>query len=485
MSLKVTFVLGDFAHSGVPYNGSFAHGIASMTSVLKQAGHSVELIHLTKAPGKQQFTEQMKTTNPDLVAFSTITHMFPYVKDWAAWVKECMDVPIIVGGVHAILKPEEVIGTHDVDYVCTGEGEHALLELVQALEADNDTTSIRGLWAKRDGIIRNPQRPLIGDLNSLPLPDYSVFDYDRINAGRSKKVVSVMLSRGCPYRCSYCANQRIKNSYPNAKEYTRYYSVARAIQMLKILKKQYPETQEIIFNDNIIYPNRDWLEEFAVAYSETIALPFTANTRPHLTDESIVALLKAAGCQRVCMGVESGDEQIANRVLRRGQNNQTIRKAFRWFSKQGIQTVSYNIVGSPQETTETMLKTIRLNADIKPTIISPFIYYPFPGTESYDLCKDEGFLTERHGVHNTHMVMINQPGVSESQVLFFHRYFRPLVRMFQKLDSLPFGTGRPLEAVISKTLNSGMIPYGFLARLKETYGEFRLSWAERRVRQQT
>jgi len=469
VSARVTFVLADLPTFNEPYGGTFAHGIASMTAMLRRAGHRVNLIYRTTLPTRAEFVTQLRDADPDVVAFSTITHVFPQVRRWIGWTREVLDVPIIVGGVHAILDPEDVVAAPGVNLVCTGEGEDVLLDLCARLERKDPIDTIEGTWHRERGQVRkNPQRPLLADLNALPDPDYSVFDRDRLY-GASLGIVSAMISRGCPYRCAYCANARIRDSYPNSRVYSRHLSPGRAVALVENLIAGRTDTRLIVFNDNILYPNRTWLREFSKLYRERIGIPFAGNTRPNLVDDEIVALLRDAGCRRICMGVECGDEDIANRVLRRGQTNRQITEAFLRFRKAGIETVSYNIMGSPFETRRTLLKTVRLNARLQARFLNAFLFYPFPGTEAHDLCRENGFLTGRHGENNSAVVMISQPGLSEIDVLFTQRFFHPLVRHYARLGRWPGVLGRPLLRASDRLLESPMIPRRLLVAMKSAF----------------
>ncbi len=473
MGLRVTFVLADFPHFSGQSGGAYFHGIASMSAMLKNAGHRTRLIQVHRPVPRREFLDLLLETRPDLVGFSAITHFFPRVREWAEWTREATRVPIIVGGPHAILDPEGTLAAPGVDFVCTGEGEHTLLELCDALEAGRPASGITGTWARTgDGVRRNPPRPLIEDLDALPAPDYDLFDYRTLHAAGLRRI-SVMISRGCPYRCSYCANARIRDSYPNPRRYARHLSPGVAVDRLASLVAAHPGCRGILFNDNLLYPDRAWLRAFAPAYRRRVGLPFIANTRPNLVDDETVALLREAGAFRMCMGVESGDEEIANRVLRRGQRNAVIREAFRRFREAGIETSAYNILGAPRETVHTMLRTVRLNAQLRPDWISPFIYYPIPGTESYDLCRREGWLTDRAGAHNSDRVMIRQPTVADDEVLFMHRWFRPLVRLYRRVEALPAPVAGPVGRALDRALTSPRLPRRSLVALKEAHGRMR------------
>ncbi|KPJ60600.1 MAG: hypothetical protein AMJ46_06305 [Latescibacteria bacterium DG_63] len=199
--MKVTFVLADVRPSLAGYSGAFSHGIAYLSRYLKNAGHSVDLLQITRVPSKKRFQAEISRRKPDLLGFSTIYHFFPLVRQWSDWAKEVCSAPIVVGGTHPTLDPEDVIRHPSIDMLCRGEAEQVLPELCDVLERGMEPDSTSNIWFKKgNGIIRNDVRPLFTDLDSLDFPDYSVHGYENLFFTRTN-TLSVMLSRGCPYGC--------------------------------------------------------------------------------------------------------------------------------------------------------------------------------------------------------------------------------------------------------------------------------------------
>ncbi len=149
--MKVTLVLPDFRTTVAGYSGAFAHGIAYLSRYLKNAGHSVSLLHLTSVPSKADFQHRIAATKPDLVGFSVIYHFFPIVGRWAKWTKEITAAPVILGGPYPTLDPETVISDPSVDMLCRGEGEAALPELCDALEKGTGPAPVKNIWYKENG----------------------------------------------------------------------------------------------------------------------------------------------------------------------------------------------------------------------------------------------------------------------------------------------------------------------------------------------
>ena len=158
---------------GKQSGGNYSEGLASISAVLKQAGHQCELLHLIYLHDEKEFKEKLKAKGEyDIIGFSIRTTAFPDCKEYIKWTREVYpDVFITCGSYHCTLVPEEVIAVDGVDAVTIGDGEYAELELCDKMTAGEDYTDIESKWFKlKDGTIKkNPVRPLFADLDRLPI----------------------------------------------------------------------------------------------------------------------------------------------------------------------------------------------------------------------------------------------------------------------------------------------------------------------------
>ncbi len=227
--MRVTFVYPDFFAFDDEHfmtEGRIYLGIGYLSAYLKRKGHSTSLLHLVRPTGREEFEARLAATRPDLVAFSSTTHLFPHVRKWAGWARESFPgTPLVCGGAHTTIDPEGALLSSVLDLVCLGEGEEALAELCAALSEGRDHHHIDSFWARNgEEVIRNPVRPLVEDLDSLPLPDREIFDPADF-CDQQHERGTLMASRGCPYNCSYCSNHVQKAVYPNPEKYVRFRSV--------------------------------------------------------------------------------------------------------------------------------------------------------------------------------------------------------------------------------------------------------------------
>lgn len=469
--MKVALVYPDYSpsqHLTTPAEyGFYSEGISSIAAVLNGGGHNVDLIHLTMVPTEEYFVETVRALEPDIVGFSSRTTIFDEVRRLAGYVRDTVSVPTVVGGVHPTIAPELVAEAPEVDVTCVGEGETPFLELCDALETGRPYDSIPNLWIRRNGkITKNAVRPALENLDELPFPDYDIYD-ESILYSIGIFTGPVMVSRGCPYMCTYCCNHRMRDAYPNRKRYARFRSPSNAIEYLKRLLKRFPKTKYVNFLDNILPLYDDWFLEFADLYKTGIGLPYACRYRSNLVNEENVAKLAESGCYLIHFGVESGNEEIRKQVLNRQTSQEQIERAFALCRDYGISTLTYNMVGLPQEDKRKFLDTVKLNAKIRPNRMVLSVFYPYPHTALHDLAEEEGIMAEDFD-YETESYLV-QPDFPVAQVNFCHRYFRSGVRWYVLLGRLSL-PGRIVAALTDLIYTSRLLPHELLVTVADVAG---------------
>ncbi len=468
------FIYPDILLRRDDWTGYFYVGIGSLSAVLKENGYETSLFHITKPIRRSNFIQKVEKEAPDLIGFSSTSPMFPLVREYASWLaKAKMGVPTICGGIHPTIAPDEVIETPGIDMICRGEGEAALVELCRKIENNESTSNIQNIWIKRDGnLIKNPLRPLLEELDKLPFPDRDIFNYETLY-GEALGKASFLVSRGCPYNCSYCCNHLIKKIYGSSEKFVRLRSVDNVIEEVKKVIEHYSFINTLNFDDDIFFFEKKWAKEFTDKYSRNINIPFTCLTRANITDKKMVGLLKRAGCRHVKLGIESGNERISNQVLNRHLSNERIKKAFVLCKEAGMITESFNMVGIPYDTPRTILDTIKLNAQIGVEKMQISIYQPYQGTKLAEHSRDQGFIVSKDLKTDWYSASLKLDTITGSQVLMFRDYFKVLVRYYQVIQRLPARiskilitlSDRILSLIItSKVLNLIYIPLDYLYR---------------------
>ena len=443
--MKLTFVYTDLGWDNAR---KFNQGVAQLSSCARQAGHETSLIHIFEEISCEKYQELLDRHNPDLVAFSSISNLFPEVKKLASWTRGHLDVPIVYGGPHPTLAPQECMETGLFDIICRGEGDQALVELCDALDKKEDVSNISNLWVKSNGQVhKNPIRPLIEDLDLLPPLDYELFSYENLADAVAFKRLVLMASRGCPYNCTYCCNHTFREMYPNKRKYVRFRSVDKVIDQISAGLQRYPSLERVRFFDDTLTINKSWFREFAHKYKERIGLPYSANDRVNHMDEEIVSLLKESGCYFLEFGIESGNARIREEVMRRGTPEKLIIYAFELCRKHGLRTSAFNIIGVPGETFGTIMDTVRLNARARPDLSYILYFHPFIGTKLHEVCRDNGYLTDKTFKTISEGPTLNLDTITETETVFGFTFFRPLVRLYRFFYRLP----SPISGFFDKT----------------------------------
>ena len=378
-------------------------GVEILSALLKQQGHTVDLL-LDPALGKHYYLKipllnrlipdtlllkKAVAFAPDLVAMSIVTNHFMYFAEFGKKLKQVLPhVPIIVGGIHPTSVPEEVIQETWVDMLCIGDGEEAFSELVSAMGTGKTYNTIANLWVKDEqGIVhRNPLRPLVGNIDQYPAPDRSIY----AQYGVLGKRIRCMTARGCVHRCTFCVNS-FRCSLYEGEKYLRKHSVSRVIEELLEVKRLY-KPRAIRFEDDVFVLDREWLVAFSKEYKEKIALPFHCYFTPSGVKQEIIEILKNCGCHSIAMGIQSGNEELRQKIMNRNYSNRKVIEAAAIIRNAGIKLYAEYMFGLPEETPENMWETLRVSEQIDASNTWASIFYPYPKTQLTEYCLQHGYI---------------------------------------------------------------------------------------------
>ena len=414
-------------------------GVMSLAAVIKKAGWQVDLI----LAGEEDIFKKIAQFKPEIVAFPVFTGEHRWVIKTAQAIKEKYPrVFILLGGPHPTYYPQ-VIKEKGVDGIVRGEAEGAVLDLLKALEQKRALTKIANLWVKRGKkVYRSPLRPLIADLDSLPIPEREV--YYKYGFLKSASVKQFLTGRGCPYNCTFCSNHLLRKMYQGKGEYLRRHSPQRVIEEIREVQQKYG-LKTISFTDDVFTADKNWLKEFLPLYKKEINVPFMVNVTANSLDEELTKMLKGAGCYGIAMGIESGNEELRFKVLKKYITDKQILEGGRLAKKYNLVLKTYNILSLPGETLEEVVKTIKLNAAIKPASATASLLQPYPDYEITKYAIKKGFLPKNFGVNDVFESIYfaspikgNQSQEIENLQAFFpflvaHPKFIPLIKPFLKL----------------------------------------------------
>jgi len=409
----------------------------------------------------EKVTESFK---PDIVGISIADPNYQFGLQLLKQIRgNAPQIPIIAGGPTPTLAPDEVMAEDCIDMICVGEGEEAICELCDKLERGGDIKNIKNIWVKKDGkIYKNPIREL-KDLDDILAPDLDVLDkrhFIRPLGGKMYTMATVMWTRGCLFDCKYCANSSFVKLYQNKGKFYRIKNPEQIIKELLDWKQKY-NINFFFFVDDIFPLHRpEIIDEFCKLYKEHINLPFSINLQPTLVKEEQLAKVIDAGCCNICVGLESGNRGIREKVLGRVYEDEQVIRVFNLAKKYGIRSSSFNIIGLPYETRENILETIELNRKANPTSATVTFFHPYRGSVLREQCIRENLFnpaTEKTNKDTLYREEVNLdlPQISKNEVkgLFktFQLYFK-LPKEYYGLIKVAEGENEIAEEVYSKIL---------------------------------
>lgn len=365
-------------------------GLASLVSVLRKKEFKVELLDLQAVKMETEEIERyLLVRKPAYVGLSAMTTTYPSAVKMARMVKKTLpSCRIVIGGVHPTVMPKEVLEEGCFDSLIRGEGEESLPVLLRG----DSQQEIPGVGFKNNANHHIPDiAPLIKDVDSIPMPDYNSFpveEYAKYNQWlRSLKSISMLISRGCPFDCSFCAvNQTMGRGY-------RIRNPRLVVSEMKKLKENYG-LEGIWFKDSIFNLNGKWVDTFCEEIIKTgLDMKWQINTHVDLVDENQVARMAEAGLIQIDLGIESGSPSTLKK-LKKEIGVDRIKSAVKTV-KRYAKVAGFFMIGVPGETEEDIEKTFNLARELKLDKTSWSIFTPLPGSNLHDELKKAGSLPER------------------------------------------------------------------------------------------
>jgi radical SAM superfamily enzyme YgiQ (UPF0313 family) len=350
----------------------------------------------------EDLDQLVNSFHPDLVAMSATEDIFPLGLRLIKYIDK-YDILTIVGGVFPTFAPHKVIKNKEIDIVCVGEGEDALLELCVKLRENKDYSNIENLWIKKKTgvVIKNPMR-MASNIDKNPLPDFSLFEEARLYrpmAGKVYRMLPVETHRGCPYGCAYCNSPAQRELYREAQSgnFLRKKSIDVVRKELDYYKSEWDIEYVYFSADTFLSFTEKEFDEFVEMYSN-FRIPFWCQTRPETITREKIRKLRDVGLHRIAIGVEHGNEEFRKRIINRSVKNATIVNAFNIVSECSLPAgISVNnIVGFPTETPQLAMDTIELNRMVADQIdtMNCYAFTPFHGTPLRELSVKMGYIDE-------------------------------------------------------------------------------------------
>jgi len=351
---------------------------------------------------------------------------------------------IAVGSHVSALSGESLKNFRNLDYVVIGEAEETLSELVKTIEVNGDLSAVKGIaYRKENGeIIVNEKRPLIENLDSLPIPLHELLPLKKYNLPFiGKNFTFIMESRGCPFRCIFCRSPIAWNRI------FRQRSAESIFEEIKYLKKL--GVKNILFHsDTFTVDKKEVIKLCKLIIDSGLKIKWICNSRVDTIDEEVLPWMKRAGCYMIAYGIESGSQKVLNNA-NKGITVEQIKRAVQITNNAGIKVWGYFVMGLPGENKDTVEETIKLAKGLDMALTNFAVAAPYPGTDFFKLVSDQGWLTSSNWEEfdQNYSAIVSYPDFSSEDIVksmkraYKEYYFRPkavwnLLKVVRSLNDL-------------------------------------------------
>jgi anaerobic magnesium-protoporphyrin IX monomethyl ester cyclase len=339
---------------------------------------------------------KVKSFSPDLVAATIVEENYPLADHLLHIIKTLnKNIITLVGGSTPTIAADVMMENPVIDFLIQGEGEEAMPEFCELIEAGKSIERVQNLWYKKDGnIYDNPVRPYV-DMDTLPIQNLDFWEpghFVKPYVGRLYKMGTFELSRGCPFKCTFCINEQYHDVLEEAGGYFRKKSIANGIKEIKAVKEKLG--LELIFfaDDNFLQMSDSRMEEFTKLWSSEINLAYWINTTVETISRQRLEMLKKTNCAGIGLGIESGSEWLRQNVLRKPSTNERIETALKMIHEFDIRTTANCMIGFPGEYEADIFETIKLFKELRPKSYGLSFVAPYIGTPIHKLCVQMGSI---------------------------------------------------------------------------------------------
>lgn len=370
-------------------------GILSLASSVKKFSGNRHDVQVLDCQPRQLSYEELETyfreNQFDLVGITAMTFTLIDVILTAEIIKKTNPSSrIALGGPHVHIYPEETIGLDWVDYLIQGEGELAILDLLEAIDGKRPFREVQGIVVQENGsVFNNGIAPKIEDLDFVPYPDRQFLPVEHYGSllGKSNLVTTMFTSRGCPYKCTFCD----RPMSPTISGF-RWRSAQNVVDEMEECVRM--GISEILIYDDTFSVRKDRVLEICDEI-QARGIQVTWDVRAHVNtvDANLLREMKKAGCDRIHYGVESGNDRML-KTIKKNTTVKRVKKTFAETREAGIEALGYFMIGQQTETLADVHDTIHLAKELNPDYCHFTIFCPYPATEIYNRGVAEGIIKE-------------------------------------------------------------------------------------------
>lgn len=360
----------------------------------------------------QDIGKEIENFSPDIVGISCLySSQYPETIEICKLVKEIdEEIITITGGTHPTFLAKQCMENQALDFILLSESEYTFRELLKKIENGEELGNIDGLAFREHGSIRvNPKTKYIEHIDELPFPARELLPMDKYhqvniphsNVSKSKMNTPVVTSRGCSASCIFCSSTRFWGNRYRAR------SAQNVIDELEHLVKNY-RIREIQFQDDNFTADRERAKQiFQGIIDQGLDIIWNAPNGIALwtLDDEILELMKKSGCYELILGIESGDQEVLNKIIKKPLNLKKVETLVKTMKRLKIRTGAFFVLGLPGETKAQMRNTINFAKKLRLQFAEFFVATPHPGTELYKICQEKGYL--KNGFNFTNIEYLN------------------------------------------------------------------------------
>lgn len=352
---------------------------------------------------------------------------------------------------------------HGADYIIKGEGEFALLELIQAIDKEEDLENVNGIiYQKENKVHHNQPRKVLHDLDQLPYPAWDLIDiesYKRVWAGANKEfTLNIATTRGCPFKCNWCAKPIYGNRYNS-------HSPQYIVNLIEDLQSRFGVSR-FWMCDDIFGLKPNWVQKFnAIIQEKKLSFTYFIQSRADLLLlEDTIEVLAQSGLEEAWIGAESGSQKILD-AMDKGTTVEQIHEATLLLKAKGVRVAFFIQYGYLEENEEDIELTIKMIKKLLPDDLGISVSYPLPGTKFFDKVKAQ-LGDKANWEDSDELAMLFEGTYSSEYYKKLHRYTHKEYRISKGLHSIKNLFQFSLKKVEWKSILSLLhqVPLAFIDR---------------------
>ncbi len=345
----------------------------------------------------QEIRDKMTRIKPDVVGVTALSQTLTSARMIGRIARQINpDVTVIVGGPHASVAGARLLQDPEFDIVVRGEGEMTLVEILQAIGGGQSLEGVKGTIVRGDlEAVENPPRPVIKDLDTLCIPHEiaaaTLVDYEEHPQIAFRYLFA---SRGCPFNCLFCGSRNVWGRKSRVRSPQNVIREMRGLQSRGL--------RRLHFEDDLFGTTKEHIHALCDAFiADGNGIEWSCELHANLVDTDVVSHMRSAGCYSILMGVESGNNDVLAHMRKATTIEQAL-EACRVIRDNAIELTTFFLVGFPNETEATLADTVRAMRASKADEIVYSIFTPYPFTEAWELCRQQGLIGEDYDMSLYH-----------------------------------------------------------------------------------